>query len=89
MKKVILDKVERKVIDRMLSEKKAGRSIRLITEGLNKDSISSATGTSWHYSSVKDIVKRELAVDHYENGGENELTEAMEAILESKELEMA
>ena len=28
-------------------------------------------------------------LDHYENGGENELTEAMEAILESKELEMA
>lgn len=86
---VELEPNERKVIDRMLSEKKAGRSIRLITEGLNKDSISSATGTSWHYSSVKDIVKRELAVDHYENGGENELTEAMEAILESKELEMA
>ena len=86
---VELEPNERKVIDRMLSEKKAGRSIRLITEGLNKDSISSVTGPSWHYSSVKDIVKRELAVDHYENGGENELTEAMEAILESKELEMA
>ena len=89
IKKVVVEPGEREVIDRMLSEKKAGKSIRLITEGLNSDGISSATGSSWHYSSVKDIVKRELAVAHYENGGENEPTEEMEAILEAKGLEMA
>jgi DNA invertase Pin-like site-specific DNA recombinase len=86
---VELEPNERKVIDRMLVEKKAGRSIRLITEGLNADSIISATGSSWHYSSVKDIVKRELAVEHYEKGGENEPTAAMESILDAKRLEMA
>tara|TARA_A100001037_G_scaffold153991_1_gene138926 strand:+ start:2005 stop:2754 length:750 start_codon:yes stop_codon:yes gene_type:complete len=89
IKKVVVEPGEREVIDRMLSEKKAGKSIRLITEGLNSDGISSATGSSWHYSSVKDIVKRELAVEHYENGGENEPTEEMEAVLEAKGLEMA
>tara|TARA_R110000824_G_scaffold391765_1_gene589753 strand:+ start:478 stop:1227 length:750 start_codon:yes stop_codon:yes gene_type:complete len=86
---VYVEPGERAVIDRMLAEKKAGRSIRLITEGLNTDGIISATGSSWHFSSVKDIVKRELAVEHIKNGGENEPTEAMEAILDAKSLEMA
>ena len=51
---------ERGVIDRMVAEKRAGKSIRLITQGLNSDGIGSATGSTWHYSSVKDIVKREM-----------------------------
>lgn len=80
---------ERKVIDRMLAEKKAGRSIRLITEGLNTDGISSATGSRWHFSSVKDIVKREIAVDHIKNGGDNEPTKDIETVLDAESLEMA
>ena len=34
-----------------------------------KDGISSATGSSWHYSSVKDIVKRELTIEEIRSRG--------------------
>jgi hypothetical protein len=44
----------------MLAKKRSGRSIRLITEDLNKAGIESVTGSPWHYSSVKDIVRKEL-----------------------------
>lgn len=73
--RIVGDKVEpisseRETINWMISKKKAGRSIRLITEDLNKAGIESVTGSPWHYSSVKGIVKRELAKEHYEGGGE-------------------
>ena len=51
---------ERAVIEDMLAKKRYGRSIRLITEDLNKAGIESVTGSPWHYSSVKDIVRKEL-----------------------------
>ena len=49
---------EQKVITRMVGWKNEGKTIQAITDSLNKDGIPSATGNSWHYMSVRKIVKR-------------------------------
>ena len=51
---------EQKVIKRMVRElKEEGKTMKAITNGLNEDNIPSATGSSWHYQSVRKILKRE------------------------------
>ena len=49
---------EQKVINRMVGWKNEGKTIQAITDSLNEDGIPSATGNSWHYMSVRKIVKR-------------------------------
>ena len=50
---------EQKVIKRLVRElKDEGKTMKAITEGLNEDNIPSATGNTWHYMSVRKILKR-------------------------------
>ena len=75
------------VIKDMVNKRKAGTSIKAITDDLNSAGIESATGNTWNYHCVRHLLKRESKLEHYEAGGEIEPNAMMEKILEHNELE--
>jgi len=54
------------VIKDMVSKKKAGTSIKAITDDLNSAGIESATGNTWNYHCVRHLLKRECKIEHKE-----------------------
>ena len=49
---------EQEVISNVISWKDSGMTIQAITDRLNKENTLSSTGVSWHYQSVRNLVKR-------------------------------
>lgn len=80
---------ERAVIEDMVSKKKAGTSIKAITDDLNSAGIESATGNTWNYHCVRHLLKREISTEHLKAGGEIDPDAMMEKILEHEELKTA
>lgn len=56
----VVHKGEQKVIEKMTSLREKDYSFKQISEYLNNKNIPTKLGGSWHPSTVKDIVKREL-----------------------------
>jgi site-specific DNA recombinase len=49
---------EQEVISNVISWKDSGMTLQAITDRLNKENTLSSTGVSWHYQSVRNLVKR-------------------------------
>jgi DNA invertase Pin-like site-specific DNA recombinase len=58
--RVIPVPAEQEVLVEMVGKRKAGTTIKAITDDLNTAGIASATGSSWNYHSVRHILKREV-----------------------------
>ena len=56
-----LEKVtdEQEIIRDMISWKQQGKTIQSVTDTLNGNGVTSATGQAWHYMSVRKILQRE------------------------------
>ena len=51
---------EQAILRDMVGKRKAGTTIKAITDDLNTAGVLSATGSSWNYHSVRHILKREV-----------------------------
>lgn len=53
------DKTPKEVKDRIVEERKSGKSYKQISDGLNKDMVPTANGGKWYPTSIKNIFDRQ------------------------------